>query len=119
MNTYESSLQITSTARGTATVVSITGTIDTLTADDLLAALKAEVDGGRCQLVGDMSRVDYTSSAGLRSLLAVMKECRRQGGDLRLAGVTDRVHKVLQLSGFTSILQLYTDVDLAIDSFAT
>jgi hypothetical protein len=35
--------------------------------------------------------VDYTSSAGLRVLLAVVKEARSRGGDVRLAAVRDNV----------------------------
>jgi anti-sigma B factor antagonist len=61
--------------------------------------------------------VEYTSSAGLRALLATVKEARIKGGDLRLASVGGSVHRVLELSGFTSILKLYGDVDAAVASY--
>lgn len=104
-------------ARDGATVVVISGSVDGLTADTLLTTLQGQVDDGNTRLVADLSGVEYTSSAGLRALLATVKEARRRGGDLRLAEVNANVRKVLDLSGFTSILKLFDQVDAAVDSF--
>lgn len=112
-------MQLSSETQGDATVVRVEGSVDSLTADELLAALQSHVDGGRVRLVCDLSLVDYTSSAGLRALLATLKATRQQGGDFRLASVQPSVHRVLELSGFTSILKLYGDVDDAVRSFVS
>ena len=117
-NAYSHELHVHTEPRDTAVVAEIAGNIDTVTADDLLTALQAVIGDGHVRLVGDMSKVGYTSSAGLRALLGAMKEARRGGGDLRLAAVGDKVMQVLKLSGFTSILRLYPDVDAALASFA-
>jgi anti-anti-sigma factor len=53
----------------------------------------------------------------LRALLATVKQARSAGGDFRLAGVLPPVHKVLEMSGFTTILKLYPDVDGAVASY--
>jgi len=103
----------------TVTVVRIAGSVDGLTADTLLAALQAEVDGGHVRLVGDLSAVDYTSSAGLRALLATVKQARQKGGDFRLAGAVPQVSRVLEMSGFTSILKMYEEVEVALASFGS
>ncbi len=99
-------------------VASIDGSVDGLTATDLVTALKEQINGGSPRLVGDLSSVDYTSSAGLRALLETVKEARQHGGDLRLAAVRPEVLRVLELSGFTSILQVFPDVEAAVASFA-
>ncbi len=99
-------------------VVCVVGSVDGTTAPMLTAELHACVTSGNVHIVADFSGVDYTSSVGLRTLLATMKETRLQGGDLRLSNVTPHVMKVLELSGFTSIRQLYDDVDSAVDSYA-
>ncbi|MES2940578.1 MAG: STAS domain-containing protein [Pseudomonadota bacterium] len=104
--------------RAPATVVRIVGDVDGLTAETLLTELQARVGEGHVRLVGDLSAMKYTSSAGLRALLAVLREARRGGGDLRLAAVAAPVRKILELSGFTSILKLYDDVDGAVASYA-
>ncbi len=117
-STYTHDLRIELAERGAVTVAAITGNVDTVTADDLLTTLQGAIAEGRVHLVGDLAGVGYTSSAGLRALLGAMKEARRSGGDLRLAAVGEKVHKVLQLSGFTSILRLYDDVEAAVASYA-
>ena len=102
---------------GNAALVRISGSVDGLTADALQTALQAQIDTGGTHLVGDLSGVEYTSSAGLRALLATLKLARQKGGDLRLAAVRPAVLRVLELSGFTSILKVYPDVDAAVASF--
>jgi anti-sigma B factor antagonist len=110
-------MEIRSDKRGAVAVVSIEGSIDGSTAADLVAALRGQVTSGNVHLVADMAGVDYTSSAGLRALLETVKEARQHGGDLRLAAVRKEVLRVLELSGFTSILQVYPDVASAAASF--
>ena len=103
--------------RHPATVVHIAGSVDGITAETLLFALQAEIEAGNIHLVGNLAAVVYTSSAGLRSLLATVKQARQRGGDFRLAGAVPAVYRVLELSGFTSILKMYGAVDDAVASF--
>lgn len=110
-------MQISIDHQAHVTVVAVNGSIDALTADALVTALQEQVQSGRTRLVAALADVEYTSSAGLRVLLGALKETRSRGGDLRLAGMQQRVHKVLELSGFTSILKVYPDVPSAVASF--
>jgi anti-anti-sigma factor len=91
--------------------------MDGTTARELVTSLKEQVTGGSPRLVGNLAGVDYTSSAGLRALLETVKDARQHGGDLRLAAVRPDVLRVLELSGFTSIMQVFDDVETAIASF--
>jgi anti-sigma B factor antagonist len=103
--------------RGDVITVHISGSVDGLTAEDLQHVFSSEVEAGHHNLVADFGAVDYTSSAGLRVLLATLKQTRSRGGDLRLAGPNPEVRKVLDLSGFTSILRVFDTVDDAVASF--
>lgn len=105
--------------RGEIAVVAVSGNIDANTAPALAAALGEEIRRGGTRMVADFSAVEYTSSAGLRALLGALKEARAQGGDFRLAGVRPAVFRVLELSGFTSILKHFPDVQGAVGSFAS
>ena len=69
-------MEITQRVEGDITVFLPDGRIDTLAADELDQALLAAVVGGSHKIVVDMSKVDYISSAGLRSLAAVLVRCR-------------------------------------------
>lgn len=110
-------MEVAVSVHGEVVVVSVSGSIDALTASELSDRLGAELEAGRTSMVGDLEEVDYTSSAGLRVLLAAMKDARQRGGDFRLARVRDPVLRVLDLSGFTSILKVFDDLDEAVRSF--
>ena len=86
--------------------------------DSGLDSSRERVSEGSVRLVADCTSLDYTSSAGLRSLLSAVKLARQHGGDLRLAAIQAHVLRVLDLSGFTSILKSYPDVQSAVGSFA-
>jgi anti-anti-sigma factor len=112
-------MDITVTDRDGARIISVVGSVDASTAETLTEELKKLIDQGKACLVADFTQVDYISSAGLRSLLATVKEARNQGGDLLLASVTGDVQKVLKLSGFTSIIKIYPDVNAALSSLGS
>lgn len=110
-------MEVTLTESGSATVVQITGSIDGLNAGQLSACIAAPIAEGRVRLVADFARVNYTSSAGLRSLLGAVNDSRRKGGDLRIAGLQPQVERVLSLAGFTGIIQIFADVEAAVASY--
>ncbi len=110
-------MKITADQRGQVTLVAIEGSVDALTAGEVTNFLNARIGAGGYRLVADLSRLEYISSAGLRAILAALKEARRAGGDLRLAAAQDNVQRLLNMAGFTSIVKFYTDVDAAVASF--
>jgi len=99
------------------TIVNIEGSIDALTAPEITNYFNDLISKGQNKLVADFTSVDYTSSAGLRVLLGAVKQTRANGGDFFLVGIQPDVEKVLSLSGFTSIIKIFTEMDLAIDKF--
>jgi anti-anti-sigma factor len=102
--------------RGDVIVVHVSGSVDGHTAEDLQRVFTRAVEEGHHHLVGDFGGVDYTSSAGLRVLLAVLKQTRSRGGNLGIAAPRPEVRKVLELSGFTGILGVFETVDDAVRS---
>ncbi len=97
-------------------IVSIKGELDAVTGPELANFFKVCMVEQK-NLIADFSKVDYISSAGLRVLLATVKETRRISGDLRLSNVQENVNKVLKISGFVSILKIFPNTDSAIESF--
>jgi anti-sigma B factor antagonist len=112
-------VEVTLTESGNTTIVKITGSIDGLNAEQLSSTFAPAIAEGRVRLVADFSSVNYTSSAGLRSLLGAVNGSRRNGGDLRIAGLQPQVERVLALAGFTGIIKIFADVETAIASYRT
>lgn len=89
------------------------GQIDTVTAEQVQAALQAQLRPTRFYLIVDLSRTTYINSAGLRVFLATLQTMRQRQGDLLLAAVNRQVHRVLEMSGFTELLRIYPSVAAA------
>jgi anti-sigma B factor antagonist len=104
---------------GDVTLVEVSESVDALTAPDLTRALSQEISAGRCNLVVDLTRVDFMSSAGLRTLLGGVKESRTNGGDLRIASVNPGIDKVLKMSGFHNVAKVFASPSEAVSSFSS
>ncbi len=98
-------------------MVTVSGRIDGSNAGELESAFSELTDEGRYQIVTELSGVDYMSSAGLRALVAAMRECKKHRGDLRIATPSERISEVLELAGLDSIFQIYDDPAAAVGSF--
>ena len=101
-------------------VISITlkGRIDASVAPDIEQKLLSLISEGSGKLVTDLSEVWFISSAGLRALLAALKEAKRERGDLRLAGMQGQVQEVFDLTGFSTIFKIYASAEDAARSFS-
>ena len=85
--------------------VSIEGALDIRTAPDLSKALEGELDDVN-EVVFDMEKTDYTSSAGLRVLLKTFQVMDSKEGRMVLKNVNEDFYDVLKLSGFTDFLEI-------------
>ncbi len=100
------------------TVITVRETVDALTAPELTRLLSEQISNGHCNLIVDLTGVEFMSSAGLRTLLGAVKESRTNGGDLRIASTNPGIDKVLKMSGFHNIAKVFTSTGDALTSFA-
>jgi len=103
-----STLSIVTDVRGAASVVTVSGRVDSETAPQLDSALAQLAAGGQNKIVLDLKGVDYMSSAGLRSIVKAAQAAQKSGGELRLAAVSDSVEVVLRTVGMLQMFKLYT-----------
>ena len=100
-------MEIKTATREGATILSITGRIDTATAPELEHAINKEIEKGNRKILLNFSSVSYISSGGLRVLLATAKKLRNTGDKYALCSLAAEVNKILKLAGFTSIFSIY------------
>ena len=89
---------------GTALEISLEGRLDTMTAPDLEAELRSDLDSAE-SLTLDFSKLEYISSAGLRVLLNANKKMSAKGG-MKITHVNEIVQEVFDVTGFTDILSI-------------
>jgi len=96
-------------------VVTVKGRIDAVTAPDFEKTLSEWIAAGETIMVVNLSALDYISSAGLRSILAIAKILKAKGGRMMFACLTGTVKDVFKISGFGSIFQIFDSEAEALD----
>jgi anti-sigma B factor antagonist len=104
-------------------LLTITGRMDAASAPQLKQQIEALFEQGRYRLVLDLAGLDYVASPGLRVLIEARKRARDrkltdlEGGDVRIANLPPRIKEVFDLTGFTSLFEIYDDTIEAVGSF--
>ena len=80
------------------------GRLDTVTAPEFEASLKASLDDVKA-LVIDFEKLEYISSAGLRVLLSAQKIMNKQG-TMVVRHVNETVMEIFEVTGFSDILTI-------------
>ena len=84
--------------------MTLEGRLDNLSSIDLKKTFEDSLEGVD-SLVLDFSKVDYISSAGLRTLLSMHKQMSERSG-MKVTNVNEGVMEILQLTGFTNTLSI-------------
>jgi len=103
--------------RGAIQLVRLSGSLDMYSFPRLETQLNTFFQQGRYAILLDCQALDYIGSAGLGALIGFAKLTREQGGDLKLTNVPERIFKIIELLGFTKVLQVHKDEATALASF--
>ena len=97
-------MNIQKNTNGSALTLALEGRLDTTTAPQLEAELKASLSGVE-KLIIDMNALEYISSAGLRVLLSAQKVMNKQG-EMIIRGANETIMEVFEITGFVDILTI-------------
>ena len=89
---------------GPSLTLALEGRLDTITAPELEAVLKEELEDVEA-LTFDFTALEYISSAGLRVLLSAQKQMNRQG-TMKVTGVGEVIMEIFEVTGFSDILTI-------------
>ena len=98
-------------------VLDVQGLLDAFTSKKFDAYLADLTASGGTQIVLDCEKLEYISSAGIGVLMGSVRRCRDAKGDLRLAGVPEKIRKIFGLVGLPSLLRIYDAQKGAVMSF--
>ena len=102
---------------GDILVIVLDGSLNTTTSDQFNQAIQNHLDQGRTKIIIDCRRVEYISSLGLGSLVALQARLRKKGGEVKLAGLYGVAADVIRLVGLDKLLNIYGDIEFARESF--
>ncbi len=91
--------------KGDVSVIELDGRLDTNTSLDyekFVETLDSEVNN----LVLDLTKLTYITSAGLRVILKTHKEISKRNGSFEIANCNDMVMEVFNMTGFSDVLNI-------------
>ena len=104
-------------------VLAISGRLDAQSAPALQQEFETLFADSRHRILLDLGQLEYISSPGLRVLIDARKRAREwklsdmDRGDVRIANLPPRIREVFDLTGFTSLFEIYDDMVDGVGSF--
>lgn len=103
--------------QGNVNVVYLKGFLDAHTAPSLEDTFANLVEQGKYKIVVDFKDLTYISSAGLGVFMAFIEKIRDNGGDIKLASMSEKVFNIFDLLGFPLLYEIFKTEDEAISKF--
>ena len=113
-------MQMTTSTRqtGGVTIVDISGRIvlgeESAALRDLVCDLLSK---GQKKILFNLGDVNYIDSAGLGHLVSAFTSVRKQGGELKLLKLTNKVQDVMQITRLYTVFDIMDDEAVAVKSF--
>ena len=86
------------------TILQVAGEINISTSPDLRKVF--EKNAGK-KLVVDLAKVNYIDSSGLATLVEMLKKMKSQGGSLGLAGMSEKVKSLFEITKLDKLFLVY------------
>lgn len=101
------------------TVVNLSGRLTLGDASaQLRQTLKDLLDDGKKKIVLNLGEVAYIDSSGLGELVSGFTTVKNQGGELKLASLTQKVNDLLTVTKLYTVFEVHNDENAAVQSFS-
>lgn len=102
-----------------AVVVSISGKfLGSIEGPDFKDKLEDFKEAGKTRVIIDLSKADFMDSSGIGALIGALTTMKKAGGDVKLAGMKDRIKNLFLLTRLLGpVFDNYDSVEEAAKSF--
>ncbi|WP_170984822.1 STAS domain-containing protein [Roseomonas sp. AR75] len=100
-------MQIATREVGKVLVIDLAGRLDSRTAGEVGDRMDAIGISDARQVVLNLAKLDFVSSAGLRVILRLARLLQTHGGDLQIGAAQPMVTEVLTTAGFDSLISIH------------
>lgn len=99
-------------------VISVNGEImgdskDEAFRDHIYEAIKND----QVNIVVDLAKATWMNSSGLGTLISALTTARSSGGDLKLANVSDRIRRPIEITKLNLVFSFFNSKEAAIESY--
>ena len=110
-------LQYSSAKQKDVLVVTISGSLDAETAPKFSKKLTEEIEKGSKKVLCNLKDIEFIASAGLGVLISANQSLHKKGGELKLAGLSEKITKIFKVMGFINLFKIFKDNESGIASF--
>ena len=87
--------------------------LDAVAVDAFKQEFRLALETAKAGLVVDLSRTLFIDSAGLGSLVSLLKNCNQCGKRLALASPTPQIRQIIELTRLHRLLDIYDGIEAA------
>jgi anti-anti-sigma factor len=112
-------MELTHDKKGENMIITIKGRLDAASAPVADTAIKKIMEEDCRRVLFNLDDLEYLSSGGLRVILGVAKEIKRNEGKLVLFSLNQFVKEIFEVSGFESLIPIEDTVESGIKRLDT
>ncbi len=94
-------------------VITVSGRLDQVLNAELEQTLTSLLAAGHVNLIVDLTDTAYINSGGLRTLVSTWRKVSREGGSLKLCGLSPRLQEIFAMVGFDQVFEIHPNCDEA------
>ena len=79
--------------------------------------IKTLIAEGHVDILLNMAKVNWVNSTGLGILVSAFHTLKKNGGQLKICNVSDRIDNILNVTQLKLVFETYADLDEALASF--
>ena len=99
---------------GNTAVVSVSGRLDAVTAEEYRTAVRVLVETGATRVVVDLQELRYISSTGMSALVLTARWLKEKNGRFGIASLRESVQSVIEMCGIGKLVNIYPSVPEAL-----
>ncbi len=107
-------MQLTQTQIDDYKLIEFSGNLNTATSPEVEKTINECIENGDLKFIFNFENTKYMSSSGLRVLLATAKKLKNKG-ELKITNLNSVIEEVFDISGFSSILNVYKTQEEALN----
>lgn len=106
-------MKVTESIDNNIAILEVEGSIDSKTAPEFEKTALSAINS-QAQVIIDLTKVEFLSSAGLRVLLMIYRQIKARSGKVVLVGVSEEIQEVMSNTGFINFFNIAETLEAGI-----
>ena len=86
-------------------------------AEEFKTLLFDQIKKGKCKIIVDLNQCAFIDSTFLSTLIVILKEVLKNGGNVGLVSEQEEVVEILEATGMKKVFNIYPNLSDALESF--